>query len=316
MDDVSDMPFRLLCKEHGADLLYTEFIQSKLLVRGGSLPVKRLEFDESERPIGIQLYGASEHYLMEAVAIAESVEPDFIDINCGCWVKKVALREAGAGLLRDLNKFEAIVKSVVRGTNLPVTVKTRLGWDEKSIVILDVARMLEQAGVQALAVHCRTRNQGHNGDADWSWLERLKAAVSMPIIGNGDVVLPEDAPRMFETGVDGVMIGRGAIQNPWLFREAKALMAGKEAPPRPGIEERVQTCLRHLKLAVAFRGERNGAVTFRKYYAAYFKGLPKASKLRADLMGYETVAEVEERLLRYRDELSASAAGEAAAHPA
>jgi nifR3 family TIM-barrel protein len=242
-----------------------------------------------------------------AAAVAEQAGPDFIDINCGCWVKKVALREAGAGLLRDLGRFETIVKSVIAGTRLPVTVKTRLGWDAKSIVILDVARMLEQAGVRALAVHCRTRDQAHQGGADWAWLERLKNTVSIPILGNGDINGPEDVKRMFETGCDGVMIGRAAIGNPWIFQRSRHYLATGELLPEPGLQERVAVCLRHLRRAVDNKGEYRGLVEFRKYYAGYFRNLHGAAKLRSELMQHHEYAPIEARLLRYAEESTEAA---------
>lgn len=308
MEDVTDIPFRLVCKRLGADLLYTEFTSSEALIRDARKALAKIRVVDEERPVAVQIFGGAETSMEGAAQIAERANPDFIDINCGCWVKKVALREAGAGLLRDLKKFEAIVKSVIAGTKLPVTVKTRLGWDDKSIVILDVARMVEQTGAQALAVHCRTRDQGHRGNADWSWLEKIKGAVSIPIIGNGDVQTPEDVKRMFETGCDGVMIGRGAIQNPWIFQQAKHYMQTGEPLPDPSIEERVQTCLGHLRLVVEDRGEQRGVVEFRKHYAGYLKGLRNASKVRAELMHFHAYSPVEARLLAFADACVSGAA--------
>lgn len=217
------------------------------------------------------------------------------------------MRGDGAGLLRDLPRFEAIVKSTVRGTKLPVTVKTRLGWDEKSIVILDAAKMIEQAGVQALTLHCRTRSQGHSGEADWSWLEQLKKAVKIPIIGNGDVATPEDVKRMFETGCDGVMIGRGAVSNPWIFKQAKHYLVTGEHLSGPSIKERVDVCVEHLRLSIQFKGLRDGVITFRKYYAGYLRGLPYAANLRSELMKFLEPEPIIERLYRFVDEPSSFA---------
>lgn len=303
MEDVTDIAFRLVCKELGADLLYTEFTSCEALVREIRKSLEKIRVLDAERPVAIQIFGGVEESMEGAAAVAERMAPDFIDINCGCWVKKVALREAGAGLLRDLGKFERIVRSVIRGTTLPVTVKTRLGWDRQTINILEVARMLEGIGVQALTVHCRTRDMGHGGEADWKWLEALKNTVSIPIIGNGDVVTPQDVVRMFETGCDGVMIGRGAIQNPWIFRETKHYLATGEVLPEPSAGERVELTLNHLKLAAEYKGERRGTIEFRKHYSGYLKGLRGVAKLRAELMQFDQVAPIEDRLRQYAQEL-------------
>lgn len=302
MEDVSEAPFRLICKEMGADLLYTEFVHCEAIIRNVQKALRKMAIDERERPIAVQIYGSAEESMEGAAEIAERYEPDFIDINCGCWVKKIALRGDGAGLLRDLGKFESVVKTVVSQTRLPVTVKTRLGWDSDSIVILDVARMLEQAGVQALTVHCRTREQGYKGQADWTWLERIKQATSMPLIGNGDVTTPEDARRMFETGVDGVMIGRGAIDNPWLFGQIKHYLATGEKAEEPGIRERFEVCLRHLKAAVEYRGMK-GMYAFRKHYSGYLKGVPNVSHLRSELVRLEEIDRIEERMRAFLEDL-------------
>lgn len=301
MEDVTDIPFRLVCKRLGADLLYTEFTSSEALIRDARKALAKIRVVDEERPVAVQIFGGVETSMEGAAQVAERANPDFIDINCGCWVKKVALRESGAGLLRDLAKFEAIVRSVIAGTKLPVTVKTRLGWDESSIVILDVARMVEQTGAKALAVHCRTRDQGHRGNANWSWLEKIKNAVSIPIIGNGDVQTPEDAKRMFETGCDGVMIGRGAIQNPWIFQQSKYFIETGDHMPEPSVVERVETGLSHLRLVVADRGEQRGIVEFRKHYAGYLKNLHNAAKVRAELMHFHDYETVEARLRAFAD---------------
>jgi tRNA-dihydrouridine synthase B len=302
MEDVTDIAFRLICKELGADLLYTEFTSCEGLIRDARKSMSKIQVAEEERPVAVQIFGNNEESMEGAAEVAEAAGPDFIDINCGCWVKKVAMREAGAGLLRNPRKFEEIVRSVIRGTSLPVTVKTRLGWDADSIIILDIARMLEQCGVKALTLHCRTRDQGHQGDADWTWLEKLKNTVSIPIIGNGDVITPEDVERMFQTGCDGVMIGRAAIQNPWIFREVKHYQATGEHLPKPNIAERVEWCLKHLRLVVRYKGER-ATIPFRKFYGGYIKGLPNVVKLRTELMQFTELADIEDLLLRYVDEV-------------
>ncbi|MCX5758374.1 MAG: tRNA-dihydrouridine synthase, partial [Candidatus Hydrogenedentes bacterium] len=262
----------------------------------------KMQVNEAERPMAVQIYGSAEASMERAAAVAEEMAPDFIDINCGCWVKKIANRGDGAGLLRDLKKFESVVRAVVGGTRLPVTVKTRLGWDENNICILEVARMVEQCGVQALAVHCRTRDQGYKGVADWSWLETARKVTSISLIGNGDVRTPEDVRLMFEKGCDGVMIGRAAVCNPWLFRDAKEYLATGVVPPEPALDERIATCLRHLDEAVAYKGERRAVLEHRKYYAAYLKNLHSIAKLRAELMTYTEVAQVKTRLRRFLEE--------------
>jgi tRNA-dihydrouridine synthase B len=304
MEDVTDIAFRIICKRLGADLLYTEFTSSEALIRDAKKALRKIEIAEEERPVAIQLFGGLDTSMEGAAAVAERFQPDFIDINCGCWVKDVALRGAGSGLLRDLPRFESIVRSTIRGTTLPVTVKTRLGWDKNNINILDVARMVEDAGATALTVHCRTRDMGHDGTADWLWLEKIKNVISIPLFGNGDVRTPDDARRMFETGCDGVMIGRAAIANPWIFRETRHLLDTGETLAPPSVEERIRVCLDHLKLSVQYKGEKYGVLEFRKYYSGYLKGLPNIARLRAELMQLTERIPVVERIDRYRDEMA------------
>ncbi|MBZ0166896.1 MAG: tRNA dihydrouridine synthase DusB [Candidatus Omnitrophica bacterium] len=294
MEDVTDMPFRVICREIGADVVFTEFTSSEAIIRNIPRAIDKIEVCEQERPVAIQIFGGVEENMMDAAAMAESLGPDFIDINCGCWVKNHVARGQGAALLKDLPHFEKIVRSTVRGTDLPVTVKTRLGWDQDSIVILDVARMIEAAGAKALTVHCRTRSQAHNkAPADWSWLEKIKRVVSIPVIGNGDITCAQDCKQMFDTGCDGVMIGRAAIGNPWIFRESRHFLETGELLPPPSLKERVDVCLRHLRLAVDHKGIHGGLKPFRKFYAGYFHGWPNAAILRRELMlleSYEAIA--------------------------
>lgn len=304
MEDVTDLPFRVVCKRLGADIVYTEFVNSEGLIRDSAKTKAKMRFLDEERPFGIQIYGGEESSMESAARIAESCNPDLIDINCGCWVKDVALRGAGAGLLRDLPKMERVVSSVVKSVNLPVTVKTRLGWDSESIRIVEVAMMLEQAGVQALTIHCRTRSQGHQGNPDFSWVQKVKAAVRIPILVNGSIETPEKVKQVFdETGCDGVMIGRGAINNPWIFKQTKNFLLTGESPASPSLDERLHLLREHLRLSVEFKGERKGVIEFRKHYAGYLKFLPNASKKRQELMQWIELQPILEHLTRYFESL-------------
>jgi tRNA-dihydrouridine synthase B len=297
MEDVTEPPFRVMAKRLGADVLYTEFISSEGLIRDARKAREKLFFYEEERPIAIQIFGGLEESMDKAAQISETANPDFIDINCGCWVKDVALRGAGAGLLKDLPKMQRIAESVMRNVSLPVTLKTRLGWDQDSIVILDVARMLEDIGIQALTVHCRLRNQGNKGEADWNWVKRIKdAGIKIPIILNGNVKSPEDVKFVFETyEPDAVMIGQGAIHNPWIFKQSKEFMAGGSYS-EPTVEEKINLCIQHLKLNVESKGEQRGIIEFRKFYSGYLKNLPDISKYRMALMSIATVNEIVDKL--------------------
>lgn len=287
MEDVTDLPFRLVCKRLGADLMYTEFVNSDGLVRNSKKTFEKMMFLEEERPFGIQIYGGDENAMEGAAKMADSLNPDLIDINCGCWVKQVAGRGAGAGLLKDLPRMERIVGNVVKATKLPVTVKTRLGWDEHSIRIVEVARMLEGIGVQGLTVHCRTRTQGHQGIPDYSWIPKIKQTVSIPIFANGSIAEPRQIENIFnETGCDGVMIGRGAIDNPWIFADTKHYFATGEVTPKRTLAERIDKCVELLKLSVERKGERRAVIEMRKFYIGYLKGEANASKLRNHLMVY------------------------------
>ena len=287
MEDVSDPPFRILCKRFGADLLYTEFISTGGLVHEAEDSLKKLEFSPQERPIAIQIFGGDLEQVRAAVQLVERADPDIIDINFGCPVKKVVRQDAGAANLRDPEKMLRLTEAVIEGARRPVTVKTRLGWDDRSIRIVEVARMLEGAGVQALAVHARTRSQMYKGDAQWPWLRRLvqEGGLHIPVIGNGDATTPERIRDMFEeTGVDAVMVGRGAIGNPWIFRDAKALLECRELPPAPTFRERCAMAAEHLELKCRWLGERRGVLEMRRMYGGYLKGLPGGSRLRRLLM--------------------------------
>ncbi len=303
MEDVSDLPFRTICKELGADIVYTEFVNAEGLVRQPPVEHRRrgsdkLLFRDAERPLGIQLYGASEFSMETAAHTAAQRRPDLIDINCGCWVSNVALRGAGAGLLRDPDQMRKVVERVIGAVgDLPVTVKTRLGWDPASIHIVEVARMLEEAGVRALALHCRTRSQGHKGVVDYSWIPRIKEVVSIPVIANGDITTSQDVARVFAaTGCDGVMIGRAAVRHPWIFRDARSyLQTGRLAPP-PTLAERANLCLKHLRLSVELRGDRGGVIGMRRHFAGYFRGMRGAAQLRGELTRLAEAESVRQRL--------------------
>ncbi len=319
MEDVSDPPFRVLCKRYGADLLFTEFISSSGLVYDADDSVRKLDFHEMERPLGIQIFGGDIDQVREATRIVDATEPDLIDINFGCPVKKVVCRGAGAGILKDLPMMRQITEAVISIATRPVTVKTRLGWDDQSIRILEVARMLEDAGVAALAVHARTRAQMYRGEARWAWLKRIKeeSGISIPFIGNGDATTPAKIKAMFdETGVDAVMVGRGAIGNPWIFRDTKFFMETGELPPPVSWEERISVVCEHLTLKCEWLGERKGVLEMRRMYGGYFKGFRCASRLRQMLMDQTTHHQVIELLQSFDpDEAEAVHAVSAAERP-
>lgn len=304
MEDVSDPPFRRLCKDYGADVLYTEFVSCEAAIRNVKSEIAKFDITEDERPIGIQLYGSNPDSMERAAALAEAAgAPDFIDVNCGCWVRKIAGRGDGAGLLRDLNRLRGAVAAVQRGTSLPVTVKTRLGWDDGSIVILELAPMLADMGIQSLTVHCRTRAQGYSGKADWTWLPRIKeAAPSLPLIANGDICTPQDAEICFNLGCDGVMIGRAAMEQPWVFRAMRHYMDYGELLPEPSLDERKEMCIAHLYAHVAFRGTPRGIYSFRRHYGGYLKGAAYVAQLRRDLMTLTDVEDIVERIRAFEDE--------------
>lgn len=297
MEDVSDYPFRMICKKFGADVVYSEFISSEALIRDAAKAFKKMSIHPSEHPIGIQIYGNRVDSMVRAAQIAEEKGPDFIDINFGCPVKKVALKGAGAGLLLDIPLMVKICAEVVKHTQLPVTAKTRLGWDSDSIVILDVARQMEDVGIEALTLHARTRAQGFKGEADWDWIAEVKQNTNMPVIGNGDITEPYHVAEMFErTGCDAVMIGRGAVHNPWIFKQAKEyLLTGKTLPP-PTLRERVDTLKDHLRFSVDYKGEPKGVYEMRKHFAGYLKSLPNISKFRLELMQYDSLEKIIDRL--------------------
>jgi tRNA-dihydrouridine synthase B len=300
MEDVTGVAFRLVCKRMGADIVYTEFVNSEGLIRENARTIKKMDFEEEERPFGIQIYGSIEGSMERAAEMAESFRPDLIDINCGCWVKDIAMRGAGAGLLRDLPRMEGIVSRVVKSVQTPVTVKTRLGWDSESIKIVDVAKMVENVGAKALTIHCRTRAQGHKGEPDFSWIAQVKQAVSIPIFVNGGLDTPEKIQQAFaETGCDGVMIGQAAINNPWIFQQARFFMNHRELLPSPDLDERVRVLLEHLRLSVLQKGEKRAVLEFRKHYTGYLRDLPNVSKIRSELMHFTEMSPIVDHIQKY-----------------
>ena len=302
MEDVTDIPFRLICKKLGADITYTEFVNAEGLVRNSKQATRKMVFLEEERPFGIQIYGGQESSMGTAARMAEELRPDLIDVNCGCWVRNVVGQGAGAGLLKDLPRMSRVVTAVVKAVSTPVTVKTRLGWDEASIQIVDVAKMIEEAGAAALTIHCRTRAQGHQGEPDYSWIPRVKEAVAIPIILNGGIDTPEIAAHLFQTtGCDAVMIARGAIDNPWIFLHIKHfLTTGNELPP-PALDERLAVLEEHFRLSVQYKGERIGTFEMRKHFSGYLKNLPNVAKLRAELMQYTEMQPILDHVRRYAE---------------
>ena len=283
MEDVSDPPFRALCKEHGADVVYTEFISSEGLIRNAVKSTMKLDIYEKERPVGIQIFGANLDSMLQSVDIVEQTKPDIIDINFGCPVKKVVCKGAGAGILKDIDKMEMLTREMAKRTKLPLTVKTRLGWDEKTIKIVEVAERIQDAGAQAITIHGRTRAQMYKGFADWSLIADVKnnPRMRIPVFGNGDVNSPEKAMEMRDKyGLDGAMIGRASIGNPWFFNQVKHFFKTKKHLPEPSINERIEMAKKHLTMAIKWKGEKLGVLETRRHYSNYFKGIQDFKKYR------------------------------------
>lgn len=297
MEDVSDPPFRALCKEQGADLMYTEFISSEGLIRDAVKSVQKLDIFEYERPIGIQIFGNDIESMKLATEVTEKANPDIIDINYGCPVKKVACKGAGAGILQDIPKMVKMTAEIVKSTSLPVTVKTRLGWDEDTKYIVEVAERLQDVGIQAISIHGRTRKQMYKGEADWGLIRAVKENPRMhiPVFGNGDVFSPEIAlEKRQKYGVDGVMIGRASIGYPWIFREIKHYFATGELLAPPTMAERIHAAERHLEMSVKWKGEKVGINEMRRHYTNYFKGIPNFKEHRMKLVTQDSFVVIKE----------------------
>lgn len=295
MEDVSDPPFRMICRELGADLVYTEFISVEGLIRDANKSLQKLDVYDAERPVGIQIFGGEIESMRASTKWVERANPELLDINYGCPVKNVVCKGAGAAILQDPDKMIRMTREIVNNTHLPVTVKTRLGWDDNSIHILDVALRLQDTGIKALSIHGRTRAQMYKGEADWSWIKKVKEHPDMeiPVFGNGDVDTPEKAVANREAyGVDGIMIGRAAIGYPWIFGDIKHYMATGEHRAAPTLEERVRVCRRHLLSSIDWKGEKIGIHEMRRHYTNYFKGMPHFKPLRVRLVTSESLTEI------------------------
>ncbi|MFK7952516.1 MAG: tRNA dihydrouridine synthase DusB [Ekhidna sp.] len=307
MEDVSDPPFRAVCKQNGADLMYTEFISSEGLIRHAAKSVQKLDIYDYERPIGIQIFGDKIESMREAASIAEEADPEIIDINYGCPVKKVACKGAGAGILLDLPKMQEMTAEIVKQVDKPVTVKTRLGWDHNTIKIKEVAKRLQDVGIKALSIHGRTRQQMYKGEADWSHIAEVKndPSIHIPIFGNGDIDSPEKALEYKNKyGVDGIMIGRAAIGYPWIFNEIKHFMKTGEHLAPPSLEERVRVAIQHVDFSVEWKGERQGLLEMRRHYTNYFRGIHNFKPTRTTLVESEDYSVVKETLLRIPDQFA------------
>ena len=305
MEDVSDPPFRALCKRNGCDMMYTEFISVEGLIRDAHKSVQKLDIYDDERPIGIQIFGAELDSMRRAAEIVEEAQPEVLDINFGCPVKKVVCKMAGAGILQDIPRMVKLTEAIVKSTNLPVTVKTRLGWDDKTIKIVEVAERLQDVGIKALAIHGRTRKQMYKGEADWIPIQAVKEnpRIHIPIIGNGDINSPEKAMEYKNRyGVDGIMIGRASIGNPWIFREIKHYFRTGEILEKPTLTEKVDAAKEHLQRSLDWKGEKLGVLEMRRHYANYFRGLPQIKRYRSILVTehspevlFDTLDEILER---------------------
>ena len=304
MEDVSDPPFRRLCKMHGADMMYSEFISSEGLIRDAMKSMKKLDIFDYERPVGIQIFGGDEEAMALSAKIVAAVNPDIVDINFGCPVKKVVCKGAGAGVLKDIDLMIRLTKAVVNSTDLPVTVKTRLGWDTETINIMEVAERLQDVGVKALTIHARTRAQMYKGEADWNYISKVKnnPRINIPIFGNGDVDSPQKALEYKNKyDCDGIMIGRGAIGYPWIFNEVKHYFKTGEILPEPTIEQRLEAVRQHAEWSMEWKGERLGLIEMRQHYSNYFRGIPHFKDFRRKFLEVFTLEEMDQVIAEAAD---------------
>ncbi|MFZ4740643.1 MAG: tRNA dihydrouridine synthase DusB [Bacteroidales bacterium] len=298
MEDITDPPFRALCKRFGADIMITEFISSEGLIRDVTKSLEKLDFDETERPVGIQIFGHNLEAMCRATEVAEEANPDFIDINWGCPVKKVASKGAGSGILNDIPKMVKITEAIVKSTHLPVTVKTRLGWDEQSKPIVEIAERLQDVGIKAISIHGRTKAQLYHGEADWTLIGEVKQnpRMKIPVFGNGDIISPQKAKEMLKFGTDGLMIGRACIGNPWIFKEIKYFFETGNLLSPPDMSEKVAVCKEHIIRSVEWKGEKIGIFEMRKHYSGYFKNISDFKPYRMKLVTSTSVDEIFEVL--------------------
>lgn len=304
MEDITDQAFRQICIELGADFVFTEFVNCEGLIRSDEKTHKKMALLENERPAGIQIYGERLEALVEGAKLANKLNPDLLDLNAGCWVKKVSGRGAGAGLLKDPDYLEQIVREIVKVSDVSVSVKTRIGWDEKSINILEVSQRIQDAGAKLLTLHCRPRSQGHSGEPQWEWIDRVKEKLEIPVILNGGLMTAEDIKRASETtSADGFMIARGAVAHPWIFKESKDLLNDGSYDHINSYARKIDTAIKHLKISITLKEERRAVIEFRKFYSGYLKGLYNASKIRNELMKFHTFVEIEKILLDYKEQL-------------
>ena len=307
MEDVSDPPFRALCKQNGCDMMYTEFISVEGLIRDAHKSVQKMDIYPEERPIGIQIFGAEIESMVQAADIVEEAKPELLDINFGCPVKKVTCKMAGAGILQDIPRMVKLTEAIVKRTNLPVTVKTRLGWNDETKYIVEVAERLQDVGIKAISIHGRTRKQMYKGEADWSYIAEVKnqSDIHIPIFGNGDIDSPEKAVEYRDKyGVDGIMIGRASIGYPWIFNEIKHFMSTGLQLEKPTLEERVDATRRHLEFSIKWKGEKLGIFEMRRHYTNYFRGIPHFKPYRSTLVQTEDSSTIFGLLEEIREEFS------------
>jgi tRNA-dihydrouridine synthase B len=303
MEGITDLPFRIICREMGADIVFSEFIAAEALIRDAKKSFAKMVICDEERPVAVQIFGNNAYAMSEAAKIVEDQGVDILDLNFGCWVRKVVSHESGAALLKDPDRMCEITRAVVDAVKIPVTAKTRIGWNKESIIIGDLAPKMEQTGIKMLSLHCRTRDMGMRGNADWSYIAEAKAGMTIPLILNGDVRTPEDAVRAFKTTpCDGIMIGRAVVGYPFLFREVREALDNEESVKQePLLKERIDTCIRHLDLSVQHDGFPRGMYEFRKHYSGYLKGLYDSSSVRQKLVVMESLEEIKDTLHSYYD---------------